>query len=277
MVKYQTTSMITLLPVMPFMHKLPRVTFTYPIRSQKKFYYLVRAAVLHQCYQCCVICQLYKVIMKLFFFHCAHTEQDLIAHSSIDSLAIHHGNCQVIYTLTQQVNPYWQGYQGRVNQRMLANISQLNQFDVYVCGPKGFRQHTQQLLQQLGIKRENYHYESFGERPIEQDIVEQTNVVEKKVENKVTKKPDLYFSKWNKHHQGNNYETLLTQGENAGLILPYSCRAGCCGSCKAKLINGQVKQSTTDGLSKEEQKQGYILLCSCLPLSDVQIQHDQRR
>ena len=214
---------------------------------------------------------------EIVFFHSAHTEQDLIARSTIDSLAMHHGNCQVIYTLTQQVNPYWQGYQGRLNQRMLANISKLNQFDVYVCGPKGFRQHAQQLLKQLGIKRENYHYESFGERPIEQDVVDQTYVIKEEVENKVTKKPDLYFSKWKKHHKGNNYETLLTQGETAGLILPYSCRAGCCGSCKAKLINGQVKQSTTDGLSKEEQNQGYILLCSCLPLSDVQIQHDQRR
>jgi ferredoxin len=94
---------------------------------------------------------------------------------------------------------------------------------------------------------------------------------------KKNKQPMLYFSKWQKHYQGNNHETLLTQGENAGLIIPYSCRAGCCGSCKAKLISGQVKQLATDGLSKDEQQQGYILLCSCLPLSDVSIEHDQRR
>jgi ferredoxin len=69
----------------------------------------------------------------------------------------------------------------------------------------------------------------------------------------------------------------LVQGENAGLILPYSCRAGSCGRCKAKLVTGQVKQLATDGLSQDDQQQGYILLCSCLPLSDLTIEHDQRR
>jgi len=214
---------------------------------------------------------------KIVFFHSAHSEQDLIARIAIDNLACQHGNCQVIYTLSQQVKPQWQGYQGRLNQRMLANIPQLDQFDVYVCGPKEFRQNAQQLLRGLGVKRENYHYESFGERPIEKVVVNPAIAVQHNKNIPIKAKPNLYFSKWHKHHQGNNHETLLTQGENAGLILPYSCRAGCCGSCKAKLINGEVKQLTTDGLSKAEQQQGYILLCSCLALSDVTIEHDQRR
>ena len=214
---------------------------------------------------------------EIVFFHSAHTEQDLIARTAIDNLALQHGNCQVIYTLSQQIKPQWQGYQGRLNQRMLANISQLEQFDVYVCGPKGFRQNAQQLLKQQGVKREHYHYESFGERPIEQVIVNQPITVKNKPENANKIKPDLYFSKWQRHYQGNNHETLLAQGEAAGLILPYSCRSGSCGSCKAKLITGQVKQLATDGLSEDEKQQGYILLCSCLPISDITIEHDQRR
>jgi glycine betaine catabolism B len=84
----------------------------------------------------------------------------------------------------------------------------------------------------------------------------------------------ITFKRWDKKVPGNITESLLDQGESAGLILPYSCRGGCCGSCKAKLVTGKVKQGTTDGLSKEEQEQGYILLCCTTPVTDVEINHE---
>lgn len=87
-------------------------------------------------------------------------------------------------------------------------------------------------------------------------------------------KVSIHFSRWNKTYQGNTEELLLDQGEKAGLILPYSCRGGSCGSCKAKLISGEVDQMNTDGLSTIEQQQGYILLCCSKPLSNVEISHE---
>jgi len=84
-------------------------------------------------------------------------------------------------------------------------------------------------------------------------------------------KLNILFDDWNKNVIGNNRQTLLDQGENAGLILPFSCRAGMCGRCKVKLESGIVKQLATDGLSDEDKQQGYILACSCIPQSDVVI------
>ena len=208
---------------------------------------------------------------KVIFFHSAKSEQDLIAQGAIEQLSQQHGHCQVIYTLTQQDKPSTFGYHGRLNKSMFANIQQINEYDVYVCGPKEFRQKAQEILKQLGIKRENYHYESFGEKA--KAIKQQENIKPMPATIKNTTL-NLHFSKWNKHHKGNNSESILLQGETAGLILPFSCRAGCCGGCKAKLINGEVKQLTTEGLSKEEQAQGYVLLCRSIPLSDVKIEHE---
>jgi uncharacterized protein len=90
-------------------------------------------------------------------------------------------------------------------------------------------------------------------------------------------KPVITFSSFNKTITGNNRDTLLEQGEDAGLILPYSCRAGMCGSCKVKLEQGEVEQHCQDGLSYEEQQQGYILSCSCTPITDVTISHPERK
>ncbi|MCG3102422.1 2Fe-2S iron-sulfur cluster binding domain-containing protein, partial [Enterobacter sp. DRP3] len=40
--------------------------------------------------------------------------------------------------------------------------------------------------------------------------------------------------------RGNNQQVLLEQLEQAGIRIPYSCRAGICGCCRIKLVEGEV-------------------------------------
>ena len=87
--------------------------------------------------------------------------------------------------------------------------------------------------------------------------IESENSIE--VSQITNKKVNIYFEKWQKKYQGDNQKTLLQHGEEAGLILPYSCLAGMCGCCKAKLVSGEVDQLNSDGLTEDEQQQGYIL------------------
>jgi ferredoxin-NADP reductase len=221
---------------------------------------------------------------QVIFLHSAHTEADLIARNEIRDLAKQHGRCKVVYTLTQTVEPNWQGFQGRITEQMFRGIPQLTSYHVFTCGPKLFRQTAQQIFQALSLPRNHYHFESFGERNnLRQndiiDTIESTNKMTAPMPktsqtNQQKKKVSIHFSRWNKTYQGNTKESLLEQGESAGLILPSSCRGGSCGSCKAKLISGEVKQSSTDGLSVAEQQQGYILLCSCHALTDVELSHE---
>jgi ferredoxin-NADP reductase len=226
---------------------------------------------------------------QIVFVHSAKQEIDLIAQAEIADLAKRHGNCQIINTLTQAINSQWHGFQGRINEHMLGNIKQISHYQTFVCGPKLFRKTTQALLLKLGLDPANYHDESFGGHEyskdntsdIEEDIEASIPKTEKQnispqslIPQSNKKKVSIYFSRWKKRYQGNKQDSLLDQGEAAGLILPYSCRGGCCGSCKAKLISGQVQQNSTDGLSASEQQQGYILLCSCNALTDVEISHE---
>ena len=211
-----------------------------------------------------------KANNQIVFFHSAHGEQDLIAKEEIAHLAQKHGNCQVNYTLTQQVNSQWQGNQGRLSEQMLANIPDLTQHQVYVCGPEGFRQAAQQHLRQLGLQKQQYHWESFGARPSSKPEIQQEKALEMPKKQKLT----IRFDKWNKDYQGDNQATLLEHGEDAGLILPYSCRAGMCGSCKAKLVSGHVSQGVNLALTEEEKQQGYILCCTSKAQTDVVIDHN---
>jgi len=72
---------------------------------------------------------------------------------------------------------------------------------------------------------------------------------------------------------GDNQQLLLDQAQHAGVAIPYSCRGGKCGRCKVKLLEGEVATLNNEALSNEELAQGYILACSCIPLSDITIDH----
>ncbi|MBX9334989.1 2Fe-2S iron-sulfur cluster binding domain-containing protein, partial [Serratia marcescens] len=64
---------------------------------------------------------------------------------------------------------------------------------------------------------------------------------------------------------GNNQQILLEQLEQQGIRVPYSCRAGICGSCRITLLSGEVAPLKKSALGDN----GTILCCSCIPKSDL--------
>jgi len=69
-------------------------------------------------------------------------------------------------------------------------------------------------------------------------------------------------------------DSILQAAIREGLILPYGCRDGACGSCKGKLIEGSVDYGkyASRALSDAERQLGMTLFCQARPLSDVVIE-----
>eukprot|EP00208_Stichococcus_sp_RCC1054_P004525 CAMPEP_0206149376 /NCGR_PEP_ID=MMETSP1473-20131121/37745_1 /ASSEMBLY_ACC=CAM_ASM_001109 /TAXON_ID=1461547 /ORGANISM="Stichococcus sp, Strain RCC1054" /LENGTH=184 /DNA_ID=CAMNT_0053546837 /DNA_START=733 /DNA_END=1287 /DNA_ORIENTATION=+ len=64
---------------------------------------------------------------------------------------------------------------------------------------------------------------------------------------------------------------ILDAAEDAGMDLPYSCRAGACSSCVAIMEDGQVDQTGQTFLDDEQIADGFILTCIACPQGDSTI------
>ncbi len=65
--------------------------------------------------------------------------------------------------------------------------------------------------------------------------------------------------------------TILQAGLDAGLRLAFSCQAGGCGTCKSRLLSGEVEMGR-NCLTEQERAEGHILLCVSRPRGPVVIE-----
>jgi 3-ketosteroid 9alpha-monooxygenase subunit B len=60
-------------------------------------------------------------------------------------------------------------------------------------------------------------------------------------------------------------ETLLESARRAGVSPPFSCEAGNCGTCMARLSEGSATMKVNDALEPDEVEDGYVLTCQAIP------------
>ncbi len=73
-----------------------------------------------------------------------------------------------------------------------------------------------------------------------------------------------------------NGTSVLEAAISNSMDAPYSCKAGVCSTCRAKVIEGDVEMEVNHALEDYEVRAGYVLSCQCIPVSDkVVISYDE--
>jgi ferredoxin-NADP reductase len=184
--------------------------------------------------------------------YCVRTEKDIIFHHELGELQQRLKNFQ-FHVLLSQPDPEWTGAQGRINRDFVAKaVPELSGRVFFVCGPPAFMETVREILTELGVGPQQIRQEIFG-RPALQPAA----IARHGAEGAFT----IEFVRSGKVSVVQQSQTLLQAAMENGIDIPSACRQGQCGTCRARLLDGQVQMSAEQGLDQDSKARGFILTC----------------
>lgn len=160
----------------------------------------------------------------------------------------------------------------------LASVVPAAQIDqVYICGPFQMNDEAEAALLAVGVPEERIHIERFG---VNLPGAAQVGAVVHEAQ-----PGDAEVARIVIIRDGLSREVLYSKGQPsildaasaAGLEVPYSCTSGVCGTCRAKVLEGEVRMERNFALDKKEVASGFVLTCQAHPLTErVVLSFDER-
>ncbi|WP_151524478.1 1,2-phenylacetyl-CoA epoxidase subunit PaaE [Serinicoccus kebangsaanensis] len=162
-------------------------------------------------------------------------------------------------------------------EQLLATFVPEDQVDEwYLCGPFGMVETVQQVLAERGVDAEHVHHEIFhvdGDgAPVTEPVASEPvdpgappeAVATVTLDGRTTTVP-----------MPSRAETVLAATLRERPDAPFSCTGGVCGTCRAKVIDGEVRMDRNYALEPDEVERGYRLMCQSHPVTEtVTIDYD---
>jgi len=144
----------------------------------------------------------------------------------------------------------------------------------YICGPFQMNDEAEAALLAAGVPEQRIHIERFGIAPQAGGaVIHQAQPGDAEQARVVIVRDG--FSREIIFHR--DQPSILDAATAAGLEMPFSCTSGVCGTCRARLLEGQVRMERNFALEKSEVAAGFVLTCQSHPTSErVVLSFDER-
>lgn len=161
----------------------------------------------------------------------------------------------------------------------LASVVPANGIDhVYICGPFQMNDEAEAALLAAQVPEDRIHIERFGIAPQAGGagvgaVVHQAQPGDAEAARIVIIRDGLRreidFHK--------DQPSILDAASAAGLEVPFSCTSGVCGTCRAKVVEGDVRMERNFALDKADVANGFVLTCQAHPTTErVVLSFDER-
>jgi ring-1,2-phenylacetyl-CoA epoxidase subunit PaaE len=136
----------------------------------------------------------------------------------------------------------------------------------WLCGPYGMVTDATSVLAEFGVPAERVHRELFY---VEDVAPEPARHAEAGIEDGVEASEVTIILDGRRTTTTIPRDTPVLDGaQRVRPDLPFACKGGVCGTCRARLTGGEVRMRRNFALDDAELAAGYVLTCQSLPVSD---------
>lgn len=188
------------------------------------------------------------------------------------------GRLEVHHFLSREEDEF-EVYNGRIDEEKMALVTD-QMIDAagldaaFACGPEGMMNAVETALVEAGLDSEKMLTERFAAAELSAEQKAAMAELEARAAGmpiKITldgRSRTIEFDP--------KKESILENARASGLRTPFSCKAGVCATCRARVTKGKVEMIRNYGLSDKEVAEGYVLTCQAIPVSgDVEVDFDQ--
>ena len=194
--------------------------------------------------------------------YCVRTRDDIIFRQELEELRGRLKNFQS-HVLLSKPDADWPGARGHISREFISkNVTDLEGCVFFLCGPPPFMEAARRILTEMEVAPDRIRQETFGgagagPKPALPRTAETGFTIE--------------FASSGKSAAVLEGQSLLEAAAEAGVEIPSACRQGQCGTCKTRLLAGDVHMIAEQGLDQESRARGFVLTCVGHANGDVRL------
>lgn len=194
-------------------------------------------------------------------------EESTIFKTEIDALAAANKNFKVVYVFDAPKEKISDLQTGMITKEkgkaLVENFAGLNADEYFICGPGPMMENVKVALEELKVPKEKIHIEYFSAviDAAAKAITDPNSIVNSKV-------TVIQYGIETTMDLNTAGTSILDAAIDAGVDAPFSCKGAVCCTCRAKVLEGEVKMDANFALTDDEVAQGYILTCQSHPLTE---------
>ncbi|MGI8720780.1 MAG: 1,2-phenylacetyl-CoA epoxidase subunit PaaE [Geodermatophilaceae bacterium] len=203
------------------------------------------------------------------------TDTVMFAEELADLKDVHNTRLDLVHVLSREPRET-ELFSGRLDapklRELLPALIDVGSVDHWwLCGPFGMVTDAQQVLHEFGVEPVRVHQELFyvDDLPPPPVLHEEAGIQGPSSEVLVVldgRSTPVTISR---------EVTILDGAQQVRPDLPFACKGGVCGTCRAKVTSGEVNLRRNYALDQSELDAGFVLTCQSLPVSDaVTIDYD---
>lgn len=205
----------------------------------------------------------------IVFVHSARTPADIVFRKELERLVALSPRLRTFF-LCEGIGEEtdWTSPTGRLGLELLSQwVPDYAEREVFACGPAGYMKAAKTLLLEGGHDPSRYHQESFDFSAGAAAAEPATPTASRS--DSAQEIFTVKLSRSSKSFTMCASETVLAAAKKAGVAIPSSCSQGICGTCKTKVLEGEVDMKHNGGIREREIQKGFRLLCCSRPTSDL--------